>query len=159
LDAVHGQQIPEPSGSHESVLEYDRRHIIKEQVLASVVGACVDMSEAIRTMRAALSAFTEEPEDTPWQAFAAQLEKAVQKEDAPAARAGLPAFLADFQKGPLLFVALASGIDVRQGLRARMAHALLLQLVDQLPRLGLLRETYHLLLTARAMEQNSVPAG
>src|SRR5262249_2604533 len=56
---------------------------------------------------------------------------------------------------PLLFVPLAEGGEPRYILRARTAQTMLRALVVMLPRLGLLRETYHLLQTAWHMEQSN----
>src|SRR5262249_44090025 len=114
---------------------------------------------AILALRGSASIAGSGPEEAEWEPFAIQVEKAVQAGNPMAARAALPAFLEAFQKEPLLFVELASSGDPRQMLRARVAQSLLLQFVSQLPRLGLLRETFQLLQTARSMEQNLVPPG
>src|SRR5438105_4641934 len=47
----------------------------------------------------------------------------------------------------------------RQLLKVRTAQAVLLALLANLPRLGLLRETFELLRAARAMEQAQAPGG
>jgi hypothetical protein len=52
-----------------------------------------------------------------------------------------------------LFTQLTEGGTPRQILQVRVAQTVLRALLSNLPRLGLLRETYHLLRTARTMEQ------
>src|SRR5262249_851110 len=55
--------------------------------------------------------------------------------------------------------ALADGGHPRQILRVRIAQTILRALAANLPRLGLEREAYHLLRTARGMEQANRPQG
>ena len=90
---------------------------------------------------------------TAWEPFAIRLEQALFAGEASAAREVLPAFLEQFQTEPLLFTPLTEGGTPRQILRVRIAQTVLRALLANLPRLGLLRETYDLLRTARAMEQ------
>jgi hypothetical protein len=66
----------------------------------------------------------------------------------------LPEIVTQLQPEPLLFVPLAEGGKPRSTLRARTAMAFLESLFERLPRLGLLRETYHLLRLAKSMELN-----
>src|SRR5439155_705932 len=47
LDAIHGHPLPEPSGDYESLVEYDRRRVLKEQLLYTAIGTCLDMSLAV----------------------------------------------------------------------------------------------------------------
>ena len=89
----------------------------------------------------------------PWEPLAIRLEQALLQGDAAEARTLLPAFVDQFQHERLLFTALADGGQPRQILHVRAAQTVLRALLTNLPRLGLLRETYHLLRTARAMEQ------
>ncbi len=95
----------------------------------------------------------EEAEATAWEPFAIRLEQALFAGEASAARAALPVFVERFQGEPLLFAPLAEGGKPRDILRVRVAQTVLRALLANLPRLGLLRETYDLLRIARAMEQ------
>ena len=95
----------------------------------------------------------DEPVFGPWESFAIGLEQALLRGDISAARHILPAFLELFQEQPLLFKALADGGEPRKILQVRIAQTILRALVTNLPRLGLLRETFHLLKAAWAMEQ------
>jgi hypothetical protein len=71
----------------------------------------------------------------------------------------LPEFAVLFRMEPLLFTALADGGSALNIFRARLAQNLLRALVINLPRLGLLRQTYHLLKIARLMEETNRPPG
>jgi hypothetical protein len=95
----------------------------------------------------------------PWEPAAVELERALARGDAAAVRRALPGFVRAFRGEPLLFVPLAEGGHPRPILRARLALALVRTLLDRLPRLGLVRETYHLVKLAKAMESNATAEG
>jgi hypothetical protein len=156
LDALHACPIPEPLGAQEAIMEYDRRRLLKLQLLHQAIVTCLDAAMAVGALRGALG----QAEDSPsWEPWAIRLEQAVLQGDPAEARALLPRFLAEFRQEPLLFVPLEHGGEPRQILRARLAQTVLQALVATLPRLGLLRETYHLLRAARAMEQAHAVSG
>ena len=192
LDAIHGHPLPEPDTDYDSLVEYDRRRGLKEQLLAATLGACLDTTLAV----GALSGFGE-PErigepgalatgeslpaptpvaDAPGSPNAAgsptpsasplavalcppALERALFTGDAPAAREALAPFLQRFRLEPLLSPPLTQDGSPRQVLRVRLAQHTLRELLGNLPRLGLLRETFDLLRAARAMEQEHPPQG
>jgi hypothetical protein len=161
LDAIHQHKIPEPLGSYDSLVEYDRRRVVKEQLLYTAINTCLDTAMAVGTLEGAVgsgqpTAGSERPE---WEPVAIQIEQALLHGDAARTRALLPEFLAPFQREPLLFTTLSDGGEPRQILRVRLAQAVLRALLTNLPRLGLLRETYQLLKAARGMEQANQPAG
>lgn len=162
LDALNDCRVPQPSGSPESLLEYDRRRLRREQVLETAINTALAMSLAVGALHGAIGEQTLETTESeprpPWEAYAIELEQALVRGDAVRARTILPQFLEPFRREPLLYIALADGGQPRFILRARTAQAILRALVGTLPRLGLLRETYHLLRTARFMEQaHAVP--
>ena len=71
----------------------------------------------------------------------------------------MPSFLEQFRKESLLFPPLMEGGSPRQVLRVRTAQTVLRALLANLPRLGLVRETFDLLAAARTMEQALPPRG
>lgn len=163
LDAIGEHPIPQPLGSYDSLVEYDRRRQLKEQLLYTAITTCHDTSMAVATLEGAVGKAAP-PAGTggnrpPWEQHAIQLEQALLRGDADAARRILPAFIEPFQHEPLLFTALADGGLPRQILRVRIAQTVLRAVLTNLPRLGLLRETYQLLKTARGMEQAHRPQG
>jgi hypothetical protein len=167
LDALHAVPVPQPSGSEESLVEYDRRRVFKEQLIYQAIATCLDMALAVGALHGAAgaeggaSATPPGPGDEPtaWEPWAERLEQAFLSGDAAEARRLLPPFLEYFRKEPLLFTALADGGAPRPILRARLAQTMLRALLSALPRLGLLRETYHVLKVAREMEQSHPVAG
>jgi hypothetical protein len=160
LDAVADFPIPSPLGSHDSMVEYDRRRSLKEQLLYTAIDACLDTSLAIGTMEGVVGDLAEASGERPeWEGPAIRLEQALVRGDAAEARRILPHFLSRFRNEPVLFVPLADGGRPRQILRAHIAQAVLRALLTNLPGVGLIRETYRLLETAGAMEQHQPAAG
>ena len=56
LDAVHAQPLPEPTGDYDSLVEYDRRRVLKEQLLYTTIAACLDMTLAVGVHQGAVGA-------------------------------------------------------------------------------------------------------
>src|SRR5437868_3166187 len=94
-----------------------------------------------------------------WERHVIRLERALLKKDPALARSWLPDFIEIFKAEPLLYTPLLHGGHPRQILRATMAQTILRGLVANLPRQGLLRETYQLVLLAHAMEQAQTLTG
>jgi hypothetical protein len=163
LDTIHERQLPEPLGSYDSLVEYDQRRAVKEQLLYATITTALDMTLAVGTLEGALGEAAVEPEPDrtrpDWEMLGIQLEQALLNGDTTETRSLLPRFLARFKEEPLLFVALADGGQPRQILRVRIAQAVVRALATNLPRLGLLKETHHVLKTAHAMEQAHAPKG
>jgi hypothetical protein len=181
LDAIHAHPLPDPGGAYDALVEFDRRRVLKEQLLYTTIGTCLDTSLAAAALQGALSEAAradaergarsagreetatrpEEADDDspPWEPDAIRLEQALFRGDADAARAALGPFLEGFQREPLLVTPLTEGGRPRQVLRVRIAQTVLRALLANLPRLGLLRETFELLKAARAMEQAQPPRG
>jgi hypothetical protein len=157
LDAIHRHPLPEPSGDYESLVEYDRRRVVREQLLYATISTCLDMALAVGALRGACDSLGVEAAEAPptaeWEADAIRLEQALFRGDPEGARAALRSFMTAFRGEPLLFTPLTEGGSPRAILRVRIAQTVLRALLANLPRLGLLRETYDLLRAARAMEQ------
>jgi len=163
LDAIQAIGIPEPSGSYESLVEYDGRRGLKEQLLYSVISTCLDMKMAVATLTGILQqvevAAAGSEEGPAWESPALHLEQALLAGDAARIRSTLATFLHHFRDEPLLVTPLADGGLPRNILNVRAAQAILRALAANLPRLGLLTETYQLLRVARAMEQTHPAKG
>jgi hypothetical protein len=157
LDQLHRLAVPEPLSGFEGAVEYDRRRALKEQVIEEALAATVATDQAIRALRAKLGNADQTADG--WQELAVALERTISRGDPKAARTALRRLLPTLRREPLLYVPLSAGGHPRQILRARSAQAFLHDLMDRLPRLGLLHETYALVQTARAMEQASPPEG
>jgi hypothetical protein len=157
LDQLHRLSVPEPETGFEGAVEYDRRRAIKEQVIEEALAAAVATDQAIRTLRAKAGDADETADG--WEELAVALERTIGLREPRPARAALRRLLPRLRREPLLYVPLSAGGHPRQILQARSAQAFLHGLMERLPRLGLLRETFTLVQTARAMEQASSPEG
>jgi hypothetical protein len=151
--------IHESSGDYDANVEYDVQLQTKLYLVQTVISTYVSCRAAQWHLAAALL-----PAD---QQAAAPLEerriievfRAVARRDVAEVRRLLPGLLRHLQKRPLLYVPLDHGGEPQQMLTARIAQAVVKFLLAALPRLGLLRETWHLLRTAHMMERVSRPQG
>ncbi|MFO0798856.1 MAG: hypothetical protein U0804_15395 [Gemmataceae bacterium] len=173
LDRVREIAVPEPIGGHEGMIEFDRRRALKGHLLDLGVATCVESGRAALALSAVLAASgelpapggaTPEPVDDPaappdWEPLLIPVERAVATRDAAQVRRLLPAFVARFRGEPLLYCPPSDGGQPAPVLRAQTALHALEDLLTRLPRLGLLRETFHLTKLGRSMEWNSPPTG
>jgi hypothetical protein len=158
-DTLFEHAIPEPTGDHDSLVEFDRRRQLKEQLVAAALAAAFDTSVAVGALESPGEPGGEAPgADMPaWHGPARALERALFRGDVAETRAVLPEFVRRFRGEPLLFLPLAHGGQPRHILRASIAQNVLRALLATLPRLGLLHETYQLLRLAWDMEQTAPP--
>lgn len=162
MDDVHAHALPEPSGDYDSLVEYDRRRVLKEQLIYALIATTLETTLAVATLHGVRGDGGSTTPAPAWQRHALRLERALFAGDLDTARTELAQFLATFRGEMLLFTPLAEGdphSDPREILRVRVNQAVLRSLLTNLPRLGLLRETYDLLRTARAMEQSQPTQG
>jgi hypothetical protein len=166
LDALQAYPVPEPLGSHESMVEYDLRRDLKEQLLDMTIDTALETAQAMVVLLGVQPDSSSQPAEEdeasgvpPWEGLSTRLEGALWRGDRPAVEQLLAELVGRFRPEPLLFTALSDGGQPRQVFRARLAQRTLRALVINLPRLGLLRETYQLLRMAHAMEQVNQPLG
>ncbi|MGL6095708.1 MAG: hypothetical protein ACRC7O_07935, partial [Fimbriiglobus sp.] len=180
-ERLHGIAVPEPTGGVEGSMEFDRRRVVKGHLLELTVQTAVEMAAAARALAAVVAKPPELPpaeasrgrkppgasptnqgvtSDLPaWEPVGVRLERAVAAGDAAAARRQLPGFIALFRHEPLLVSPPTDGGPPAAALRAQFAQQQIESLLARLPRLGLLRETFHLTKLARLMERNDPPDG
>lgn len=158
LDQVQDEAIPEPLGTYESLVEYDRRRALKERVLEAGLATSLEFGLTIRALRGAVKRL-ENDGDPAWVPLAIRLEQALLESDATRARHLLPAFIRKFTPENLLYTPLDVGGHPRDILHVRMAQVTLRHLVEGFPRVGLLRETFQLLRLARDMERTRTGSG
>src|SRR5262249_2365126 len=105
LESLHGHLIPEASGSHESLVEDDRRPVLKEQLIYAVIGTSLDNYLAIGSLRGVseATAVEQSEDDRPaWEPLVIRIERAFFKGDIEATRSALPSFLEQFAEEPML---------------------------------------------------------
>jgi hypothetical protein len=158
LAEVHRYPIPEPSGTHESLIEYDERQTTKEILLESIMGTSVAMSAAARSLLVALGDAAPAVELSAWEQHGTAVLQALVQRDAQRTRKCLAQFMEAARSQPLLYLPRVKGGDPRRIVATRTLQQLLGELLAGLPRLGLLRETCELVELARHME-NEHPQG
>ncbi|MBX7102926.1 MAG: hypothetical protein K1X57_02520 [Gemmataceae bacterium] len=154
---VNEIELPAPdTSSFESSVEYDRRREMKETLVEESLAAALAFRQAARILG---STKGKTAGGFPWEPAGAALELATRTAEPEKVRKKLGEFLRTFGDEPLLYVPIGAGGEPQQVLRARAAQSILLTLLERLPRLGLLRETFFLTQLARKMEQNAPPEG
>jgi hypothetical protein len=169
LDRVTAIVVPDPTTGHEGMIEFDRRRALRGHLLELGVSACVETTRAARALAAVLAAGPELPAGPgkadrsggapPWESLLVRMERAIGRGDANGVRSVLPAFVGLFRTEPLLYCPPSDGGKPHEVLRAQTALHVLEDMLTRLPRLGLLRETFHLTKLARQMEWNNPPEG
>lgn len=169
LTRLHAVPVPEPVGGHEGMIEFDRRRVLKGQLLDLGVSTGVETRRAVFALSALLAQGGELPPagagpapaamPRSWTPALAQVERAIGRRDSSQIRRKLAGFVELFRHEPLLYSPPSDGGTPAQVLRAQIALHLLEDLLTRLPRLGLIRETFHLTRLARQMEKNDLPAG
>jgi hypothetical protein len=159
LASVQRFRIPAPSGSHESMVEYDRRRSIKDSLLERIIAACVETADAAFFMAAQATDIAAETVDEVRRP-AIPIVKCLFHGDAEGVRAAWTALVASLRRQPILYIPLSRTGDPQKIVAARILHQLAQQLLAWLPRVGLLTETCELIDTVRAMEvEHPVGAG
>lgn len=168
MRAVHARQIPAPSTAQESLVEYDRRRMVKESLLEKLIATTVATWDAERVMRAAMNDQVEpsaagadesESSDAPLEQLtessaAVTVLRSLTSGNVAGLRSAWPRFLVEAAAQPLLYVSLSKGGDPLRIVAARSWQQLIRQLLAWLPRGGFLRETCQLIKTARKMEKD-----
>ncbi len=155
LQAVEGRRIPAPSSSRDSLLEFDRRRNVKEALVDKIAAAAIDTADAARWMRAVLPAAAPQPSS-----MLDEVLRAVVGQDRARVAQLWPGLVEGLRSRRLLYVPPAKGGDPARMAEARVLHQALRELLQWLPRLGLLKEACQLIEAARLMESaNPVGAG
>jgi hypothetical protein len=159
LEAVHQFRFRRPSGSHESLVEFDRLRTIKDSLIQKIIATCVEAAAAARLlMTTREDAGDAERFGEPVDAVSVALLRAVLAGDPEGVRTVWPDFLAALRPRQLLYVPHSRGGAPRQVVITRSIQRLLNDLLGWLPKLGLIRETCQLLDLAQQLESDN-PVG
>ncbi len=159
LSDLWSAPIHESSGDYDANVEYDVQLQTKLYLLQAVISTYVSCRVAQWQLAAALFPAEQQTVAPIEERRIIETFRAVARRDIAEVRRLLPGLLKQLQKRPLLYVPLDHGGEPQQMLTARIAQAVVKFLLAALPRLGLLRETWHLLRTAHLMERVSRPQG
>ena len=155
LETVHGYRFAQPTGSHDSLVEYDRLRTIKEALIQKIITTCVETCDAARLLAAtqgpragvAADSFGEPPDRN-----AVLILQAVLAGDVESVRSGWSEFIKSIEPRSLLYIPHSRGGEPRQIVTTRVLQQLLHDLLGWLPKLGMIRETCQLLDLAQKME-------
>ncbi|MEX0714255.1 MAG: hypothetical protein WD278_18110 [Pirellulales bacterium] len=157
LKTVHRYPLNEPAAGRESLLEYNRRRAAKEWLLARIIAACVDTSDAARLLAAAAESLDAGSDLAAWEQSAVDVLRAMFRGDAQRTQACFAALRPLLEQEPIVYVPLARHGAPGQIVGAYTLQQLLLGLLAGFPRLGLLAETCQVIETAHNMEQHRPP--
>ncbi|MAT71961.1 MAG: hypothetical protein CMJ58_20855 [Planctomycetaceae bacterium] len=154
LEDVRQHKFAPPSGSHESLVEFDRLRTIKEALVQKIIATCVETAAAARLLMTTRSdaAIPAAEFGEPIDAVSVELMRAVLTGDPDAARQVWKPFLDSMRPRQLLYIPYSRGGEPRKIVIARGVQRLLHDLLCWLPKLGLLRETCELLDLAQDLE-------
>lgn len=154
LSAVYRYRIPPPRGTHESLVEYDRRRGVKEMLLEQIIATCVEMGDAVRILRVVMDRLTPAAEMQDWEEPAERALRAILRGDTAGVRKVWRKLITTISQQTLLYVALARGGHPQRIVVSRGLQGVLRRLLAYLPRLGLLQETSQLIGAIQEMEMN-----
>jgi hypothetical protein len=159
IDELWKGDIGESTGEHDSNVEFDSQLQAKLYLVQSGLTTWLSCRSAQWCLACALA-----PEDQTVRSSAEDVRvidiyRGIMQRKEAEVRRVLPGLLKSLGRKPLLYVPLEHGGDPRQILAARSQQMVVRFLLAHLPQLGLLRETWHLLRTARNMERVSRPRG
>ncbi|HMP05560.1 MAG TPA: hypothetical protein PJ982_04350 [Lacipirellulaceae bacterium] len=161
LDEVHNYRFRQPSGSHESLVEFDRVRTIKDSLIQKIIATCVETAAAARLLMTTRDdADDAERFGEPIDAASVQLLRAVLAGDRASVRQQWNGYLATLAHRPMLYVPHTRGGEPAAVVVTRSLQRLLNDLAGWLPKLGLIRETCELLKVAQQLEtENPVGQG
>lgn len=152
LDDLARHRIAQPSGSFESLVEYDRRTNIKEALLERTTATCVHASAAVWMLLAA-GARAPDADFAPTEVEFSALLQAALRGERDALESAWEAWTEQLREQPLLYVPINRGGDPAQVVAARAVHRSLRMMLGVLPRLGEIERTSELLQLCVSLEQ------
>ena len=164
LHNVHLYRVVTPGADQQSMLEYDRKQIIRQTLVERIIINCVENANAIRLLTTTLCGNTTEVDDSAktscddFDALDGELMSAVLSKDRERVRVLWGDYLDSLYKRPLLYVPVSRDGNPGKIVAARVTQHLIYDLLRWLPRLGLLVESFQLIEAAREMERDN-PVG
>lgn len=159
MESVWDHEIIESSGDHDSNVEYDIQLQVKFYLLHQIISTLICLRNSERLLNGVIPEDVDIPRGTEQDRQLARLYRSVIQRDVATVRLVLPQLLSRLSRNPLLYIPLENGGEPGQILRIQALQSIVRFLLRELPRLGLMRETWHVLLTAFRMERKWRPKG
>ena len=157
---VQDYEVTTFSSDLEANLEYDVQLQCRFLLMQNVLSTAVEYLMAERLIGAVIAEQPESNKDSrSLDREVSRMLTAVFARDDEAARVCFPSLCRELRKRPLLYVPFENGGQPSAILKARTIQALIRVLLSQLPRMGMLEETFLLLQTALQMERTGRPLG
>lgn len=161
IDDIDQLEMGVEGTDHESLMEYDRRRMLKDSLTEAVIAVAVELWEAVQFLAAGAIAYTPvRPADVLAEVpLAADEQETIKlfasllKQDARAVRRRWPRLVASLESRPLLYVPVSRGGDPHEVVQAKIQQRAIANLLAWMPRMGLLAETCQLIELARVAEQ------
>lgn len=159
MENIWDREISEPFGDHDGNVEYDLQLQVKFYLLHQVIQTLICLQNSERLLNGLIPGDISIPRGTEQDQRLTKVFRAVVQRDRKGVRQNLPGLISRLQRSPLLYVPFESGGDPSQILRAQALQSVIRFLLRELPKLGMLRETWHLLYAAFRMERRWKPRG
>ena len=153
LGQVTAYEVPEPKGTQDSLIEYDRHRGTKEILTDRIVWTIVELADAFYTMSAVTGDREYIGRLNHWQQKTLPVFSAFYRGDAKKVKKLWPQMLDALRPETLLYVPTARGGDAHAIAAVRFLQQMIIRLFEYAPRLGLITETVQLLSTVEEMEQ------
>ena len=158
--AVHGSGL-------EGNIEYDIQMQCRLLLMQNALSTTVEFLMAERLIGAVIGEETvdikekdkDKEKDSSLDRQLSRMFTVVFARDVEAAKKSFPALCKELKRRPLLYVPFENGGQPAAILKARMLQSVIRVLLSQLPRLGMLEETFELLQTSLQMERTLRPSG
>jgi hypothetical protein len=162
MRSVWAHTIATPSGDQDANLEFDLQFQVKQYIMHQVMTTTIGCRHAERLLESVLAdeAVPSPDEEEQAEQEIVQLLGSVLRGEAEEAMVRVTAWISRIKKSQqLLYVPLDQGGVPQTVLQVQQTQTTLRFLLANLPRLGLLRATFHVLNAVYAMERNSRPSG
>ncbi|MCL2305007.1 MAG: hypothetical protein FWC43_06645, partial [Planctomycetaceae bacterium] len=153
LNRVSQYKVPSPRGTQESLMEYDHHRGTKEILLDRIVWTGVEAADTILFIQSLLGDNRAIPGTAPWQLPVKLVFSAIFRSDVKSVKDHWSIMLRQLSKETLLYIPTSRGGSAADIVKCRCLQQVILRLLEYVPRLGLITETYQLLETIQTMEQ------
>ncbi|MEZ6065140.1 MAG: hypothetical protein R3B90_05415 [Planctomycetaceae bacterium] len=161
MDSLWNRKLEQPTGDFGDNIEFDLQMQVKYYLLNHIVVTLLSLKNAERMLAGCLPPSEAAPSgaDGELESTLSAIYSAIVRRDVEAVTTRLPALIRLLQKQPLLYVPFEHGGKPANILRAQTMQSVARFLLRELPRMGLLRHTWHVLNTFFKMERRWRPEG
>ena len=153
LDQVSRFRIFLPSGTTDSLVEYDQIRGTKEILLDRVIETLVEVEDTLFFLKATLNDETTTKFAKPWNLLIVKVFSALLRRDVQLVRQLWPSLLNKLETRTLLYIPTTRGGEARTIVDCRQLQQVVLYLLRYAPKIGLLFETFQLIGCVQKMEQ------